>query len=75
MPKLGGDPSSGISSGDVLIEAERLGGLEIDREFVLHRCLHRKVGCLLALENAIDIAGRDAARRWSHGDYRIQKIR
>ena len=39
-------------------EAERLGGLEIDDQLVLGRRLHRQVGRLLALENAIDIASR-----------------
>src|SRR5262245_66304438 len=37
-------------------EAERLGGLEVDGQFVLGRCLHRHVGWLLAVEDAIDIA-------------------
>jgi len=36
--------------------AERLGRLEIDHQFVLGRCLHRKIGRLLALENTIDVA-------------------
>ena len=40
------------------VEAERLGGLEIDHQLVLGRRLHRQVGRLLALEDAIDIAGR-----------------
>ena len=39
------------------VEAERLGGLEIDDELVLGRRLHRQVGRLLALQDAIDIAG------------------
>ena len=39
-------------------EAERLGGLEVDHHFVFNRCLHRQVGRLLALEDAIDITGR-----------------
>ena len=39
-------------------EAERLGGLEIDHQLVLGRRLHRQVGWLLALEDAIDVAGR-----------------
>ena len=38
-------------------ETERLGGLKIDHQFVLGRRLHRKIGGLLALENAIDVAG------------------
>src|SRR6516225_4571176 len=33
------------------------GGLKIDNQLVLSRRLHRKVGGLLALENAIDVAG------------------
>ena len=40
------------------LEAERPGGLEIDHEFVPSRHLHRQVGGLLALEDAIDVAGR-----------------
>ena len=39
-------------------EAERLGGLEVDHQLVLGRRLHRQVGRLLALEDAIDVAGR-----------------
>ena len=39
-------------------EAERLGGSQVDDEFVLGRRLHRQVGGLLALEDAINIAGR-----------------
>ena len=39
-------------------EAERLGGLEVDRKLELGRCLHRKVCGLIAPNNAIDIAGR-----------------
>src|SRR5262249_61776327 len=35
-----------------------LGGLEVDDQFVFRRCLHRQVGRLLALEDAIDVAGR-----------------
>src|SRR5262249_43294441 len=37
---------------------ERLGGLEVDHEFVLSRRLHRKVGGLFTLEDAIDVRGR-----------------
>ena len=40
------------------VEAERLGGLEVDHQLVLGRRLHRQVGGLLALEDAIDVAGR-----------------
>src|SRR5262245_64353728 len=39
-------------------EAQRLRGLEVDRELVLGRCLHRKIARLLAFKDAIDIAGR-----------------
>ncbi len=39
-------------------EAERLGGLEVDDQFVLGWRLHRQIGWLLALEDAIDVAGR-----------------
>jgi hypothetical protein len=41
-------------------EAERLGGLEVDRQLVPGRRLHWKVGGLLAFEDAIDVAGRAA---------------
>jgi hypothetical protein len=40
------------------IDAERLGGLEVEHRLVFGRRLHRQVGRLLALEGAIDIAGR-----------------
>ena len=39
-------------------ETKRLRGLEIDRQFVFGRCLHRQVGRLLAFEDAVDIARR-----------------
>ena len=39
------------------VEAERLCGLEINRQIVLGRRLHRQVGRLLALEDAVDVAG------------------
>jgi hypothetical protein len=38
-------------------EAERLGGLEVDHQFVFRRRLHWQVSGLLALEDAIDVAG------------------
>src|SRR5215467_13282437 len=41
-------------------EAKGLRGLEIDHQLILGRRLHRQVGRLLALENAIDVAGRAA---------------
>ena len=39
------------------VKAERFGGLEVDHQLVLGRRLHRQVGRLLALEDAIDVAG------------------
>ena len=48
--------SARASSVGGTVEAERLGGLEIDDQLVLGRRLHRQVGGLLALEDAIDIA-------------------
>ena len=50
--------SARASSDGGTVEAERLGGLEIDHQLVLGRRLHRQVGWLLALEDAIDVAGR-----------------
>src|SRR5262249_56414509 len=41
-------------------EAKRLRSLEVDDELVFHRRLHRQVGGLLALEDAIDVAGSEA---------------
>src|SRR6478752_7173154 len=38
------------------VEAERLGGLEIDNQIGLGRRLHRHITWFLALENAIDIS-------------------
>src|SRR5262245_14359127 len=38
-------------------EAESLGGLEVDYEFVLCGRLHRKIGGFLALEDTINVAG------------------
>ena len=40
------------------VDAERLRGLEVDDQLVLGWLLHRKIGRLLTLENAIDVAGR-----------------
>ena len=39
-------------------KAEGLGGLEVEHHFELGRRLHRQVGGLFALEDAIDVAGR-----------------
>ena len=49
--------SARASSDGGTVEAERLGSLEVDHQFVLGRRLHRQVGGLLALEDAIDVAG------------------
>ena len=49
--------SARASSVGGTVEAERFGGLEIDDQLELGRLLHRQVGGLLALEDAIDIAG------------------
>src|SRR5258708_22748944 len=38
-------------------QAERLRGFQVDDQLVLHRRLHWQVGRLLALEDAIDVAG------------------
>jgi hypothetical protein len=40
------------------VDAERLGGLQVDDQFILRRSLHRKVGWLLAPQDTIDVAGR-----------------
>jgi hypothetical protein len=40
------------------IEGERLGGLEVDDQDILGRCLHGKISGFLALEDAIDVASR-----------------
>src|SRR3981081_695721 len=40
------------------VEAKRLGGLEVNHQLVLGRRLHRQIGGLLALEDAIDVPGR-----------------
>src|SRR5206468_430776 len=39
-------------------EAERLGGFEVDDQLVLGRSLHRQVGRIFALEDAINIGRR-----------------
>jgi hypothetical protein len=52
-------------------EAQRLGSLEIDHQLVFGRRLHRQIGRLLALEDAIDIASGSAVRAESvHRDLR-----
>ena len=52
-------------------EAQCFGSLEIDYKLVLRGRLHREIAGLLALENAIDIAGRApelVGKIWSVGD-------
>src|ERR1700722_13520103 len=52
-------------------EPERSRGLEVDRHFVLDRRLYREVGWARALEDAIDVAGRQlilGARLGAVGD-------
>src|SRR5262249_35264463 len=39
------------------VDAERLRGLEIDHQLILGRRLNRKIGRLLTLEDAVDVAG------------------
>src|SRR6516164_10974365 len=39
------------------VEAQPLGGPEVDDKFVLHRRLHREIGRFLALEDAVNVAG------------------
>jgi hypothetical protein len=39
-------------------QTERLGGLEVEHQLILSRHLHRQIGRLLALENAIDVSCR-----------------
>jgi len=39
------------------VETKPFCGFEVDHQLILGRCLHRKIGWPLALEDAIDIAG------------------
>src|SRR5262245_48024600 len=57
------DPLFDNFVGDLLqmhrhVEAERLGGLEVDDKLIFRWRLHRHIGWLLALENAVDVACR-----------------
>ena len=45
------------------IRLEHLGGLEVDDQVELGRRLHRQVGGLLALEDAIDVAAPGPVER------------
>jgi hypothetical protein len=40
------------------VQAERLGGLEVDDQFILGWRLYRQVGRLRALQNTVNVAGR-----------------
>src|SRR6516164_1093319 len=53
-------------------EGERLGSLEIDHQLVLRGSLHGQVGRLFTLEDAIDIAGREAILVYEIGPIRHQ---
>ena len=39
-------------------EAKHLGGLEVDRQFVLHWCLHWQIGRLLSFQDTVDVSRR-----------------
>ncbi len=43
------------------IEAKRLGGRHIEHGLVFHRQLHRQIGRLLALKDAVDVGGGAAS--------------
>ena len=43
------------------IEAKRLGGRHIEHGLVFHRQLHRQIGQLLALKDAVDVGGGAAS--------------
>ena len=40
------------------VEAQRLGGIEVDDKLISRRRLHRHVGWFFALKDAVDITGR-----------------
>src|SRR6516164_2267933 len=44
------------------LEAKRLGGLQVDHQLVLGRRLYGKIGCSLALQDAVDVARRAPER-------------
>ena len=41
-------------------QAQRLSGLEVDREFVAHGLLHRELSGLGPVQNFVDVGGRSA---------------
>jgi hypothetical protein len=43
------------------VEAQRLGGRHIEHGLVFHRQLHRQIGRLLALKDAVDVGGGAAS--------------
>src|SRR4051812_20797275 len=52
-------------------EPQRRGGLEINDQLILSRRLHRKVGWLFALKDAVDVASSPAVlveQIWTIGD-------
>src|SRR5262245_13646214 len=54
-----------VGAGDYLVrdrKAERLGGLEIDDQFIFGRLLHRQIGRVGTFENFVDV-GRRAAMK------------
>ena len=46
------------------IEAKRLGGRHIEHGLVFHRQLHRQIGRLLALKDAVDVGGGAASKAY-----------
>src|SRR5689334_12531716 len=54
------DLIGGTDKGRRHIQAERLGGFQVDDEMEFGRLLHRQVGRPLALQDAIDITGGKA---------------
>ena len=58
MPCYSITSSARASSVDGTVRPIAFAGLEVDQQLVLGRSLNRKIGRLIALENAIDVAGR-----------------
>jgi hypothetical protein len=55
------------------LDAERLGGLEVNDQLVLGRRLHRQVGWFLALEEAIDVGGGLRVLSMKSGPYETNR--